>query len=294
MVFSLAACNSANNNTTPAATEKQTEAQTTKGSDEHEPVTLRFSWWGGDERRDATLAVIQQFEDKYPWITIEAEYGSSDGYNDKLATSLSANTAADIVQIDPAYMTGYVEGHDYFVDYREYGFNLSKFDEAYIGTTMNGGFDGKQWGLPTGVTGTAFMYNKELVDKIGIKLNLDGNYTWDEFIEQGKKVKEYDPSLTMFGTNITYLARIVLFDILRKQLGTNLYNKNTSPVTMNVTKEQIQNGLETIKEMFDNNIVPAASYMASYSGDTLQNDLLHRLFFACRRHDRSLPGYRLG
>ena len=57
-----------------------------------EQITLRFSWWGGDERLAATLAVIDQFQDLHPNITIEAEYGSSDGYHDKLATQLQGGT----------------------------------------------------------------------------------------------------------------------------------------------------------------------------------------------------------
>ena len=63
-------------------------------------VTLRFSWWGGDERHAATIAVIEQYEAAHPNVTIEPEYGSSDGYNDKLATQLSGGTAPDIIQID--------------------------------------------------------------------------------------------------------------------------------------------------------------------------------------------------
>ena len=66
-----------------------------------EPVTLRFRWWGGDARNEATIQVIEQFEALYPNVTIEYEPGSADGYHDKLATELAGGTAPDIVQIDP-------------------------------------------------------------------------------------------------------------------------------------------------------------------------------------------------
>ena len=56
------------------------------------------------------LEVIKQFEAANPNIHIEAEYGSSDGYHDKLATQLASGTAADIVQIDPETMPAFV-GH---------------------------------------------------------------------------------------------------------------------------------------------------------------------------------------
>lgn len=241
-------------------------------AEEHEPVTITFAWWGGDERRDATLEVINQFMEKYPWITVEAQYGSSDGYNDKLATSLSAGTAADVVQIDPSYMPKYVEGHDYFVDYSDYGFDLSKFDDAYLSSTSNGRFDGHQWGLPTGVTGTAVLYNAELMKKVGIDIDFNSAYTWADLIEAGKKVKEYDPSLTLLCTNVTYLARIVLYDNLRAALGDNPYDITTDPVQLIVSKETVQENLEMIKSLFDGELVKPVSYMQSYMGDTLQND----------------------
>ena len=84
-----------------------TLAMTAASADE--TITLRFSWWGGDARHEATMKVIEQFEELHPNITIEPEYGSSDGYNDKLATQLAGGTAPDIIQIDPAFLPDRVE-----------------------------------------------------------------------------------------------------------------------------------------------------------------------------------------
>ena len=44
-----------------------------------EKVTLRFRWWGGDARNEATIKVIEQFEALNPNVTIEYEPGSADG-----------------------------------------------------------------------------------------------------------------------------------------------------------------------------------------------------------------------
>ena len=42
-------------------------------------TTIRFSWWGGDVRHQATLAAIDRFEQLNPDVTIEAEYQGFDG-----------------------------------------------------------------------------------------------------------------------------------------------------------------------------------------------------------------------
>lgn len=99
------------------------------------------------------MEVINKFMEENPNIKIEAEYGSSDGYHDKLATQLASGTAADIVQIDPETMPSFVSTGDYFLDYKDYDFDLSNFDPNYIGLRVNGNYDGKQLGLPTGIAG---------------------------------------------------------------------------------------------------------------------------------------------
>ncbi len=93
----LSGCSSQNTTPSDAAKPKSEKpAQETEAAEvpeevteeEKEPVTIRFSWWGGDSRNQATVEVIEQFEKEYPWITVEAEYGGNDGYHDKLATEL--------------------------------------------------------------------------------------------------------------------------------------------------------------------------------------------------------------
>lgn len=145
MALSLAACggSASSTTTTDSAAESTSGAASTSTASSDEQVTLRFAWWGGDERANATMEVINQFMAENPNIKIEAEYGSSDGYHDKLATQLASGTAADIVQVDPETMPTFVATGDYFLDYNDYGFDLSNFDPNYIGQRVNGNYDGK-------------------------------------------------------------------------------------------------------------------------------------------------------
>ena len=57
---------------------------------EAEPVTLRFSWWGGEARHEATIAAAELYMEKNPNVKIEFEYSGWDGYKDKLVTQLLA------------------------------------------------------------------------------------------------------------------------------------------------------------------------------------------------------------
>lgn len=72
-----------------------------------EDITLRVSWWGADERHNATIAAIESFEESYPNVTVEPEFSGFDGYNDRLATQAAGGNAPDVFQVDPSAVTQY-------------------------------------------------------------------------------------------------------------------------------------------------------------------------------------------
>lgn len=246
----------------------QTEAAQTIVSDD-EPITLRFAWWGGDERNAATLEVIEQFEALHPNVTIEAEYGGNDGYHDKLATQLASGTAADIVQVDPETFPQYVSTGDYFINYMDYSnMDLSTFDENYISLEINGRYDGKQLGLPTGISGAGILVNQDLADEIGIDFSQP--YTWDDLLEMGKKVREYDDSMYLLCANKEYIVNLVVFNYGKQLCQNTLFDKETGE--LNITEEQMTQIMEYVQKLYDEGVVAPASYQAAYGGDNLQSD----------------------
>lgn len=258
-----------NGETTQAVATEAEKAQNKNaeaGSDEQ--ITLRFSWWGGDERNEATLAVIEQFEALHPNVTIEAEYGGNDGYHDKLATQLASGTAPDLVQVDPETFPKYVETNDYFYDYKDFDIDLSGFDESYISLEINGRYDGKQLGLPTGISGAGVLVNKELAEAIGIDFSQE--YGWDDLIEMGKKVREYDDSMYLLCMNKDYIANLVVFNYAKQLAGNTICD--TEAKTINVTEEQMTQVYDYVKKLYDEGVVAPASYQAAYGGDNLQAD----------------------
>ena len=244
------------------------EISQTAASDD-EPITLRFAWWGGDERNAATLEVIEQFEALHPNVTIEAEYGGNDGYHDKLATQLASGTAADIVQVDPETFPQYVSTGDYFVNYMDYSnMDLSTFDENYISLEINGRYDGKQLGLPTGISGAGILVNQDLADEIGI--DFTQAYTWDDLLEMGRKVREYDESMYLLCANKEYIVNLIVFNYGKQLCGSTLFDKETGE--LNITEEQMAELMQYVKKLYDEGVVAPASYQAAYGGDNLQSD----------------------
>ena len=272
----LTACGGGKSETSAANTKAEqgqttaAEKETTKTADGgSNQITLRFSWWGGEERLAATLDVIKQFEELNPNVKIEPEYGSSDGYADKLATQLASGTAPDIIQIDPGLMPALVSDEtNYFLDLNTSSFDFSNFDENYYKLRINGFYDGKQLGIPTGISGGAVLVNKGLADQIGIDFHTQ--YTWDDLFDWAKKVREFDDSMYLICSNKDYVANILANNYAKQLSGKTFINEETKEI--NLTAEQWQEVYTFVKRLYDEEVIAPASYSAAYSGDNMQSD----------------------
>lgn len=151
-------------------------------------VNLRFSWWGGDERHEATLKVIEMYEALNPGVHIEGEYGGFDGYLEKMITQMAGNAAPDIMQIDYAYLQPFWGQMDNFVDFAKQDIvNLSGFPQGLLAGVSAP--TGELIGLPTGLNFSIVYANKNLADAAGIELK---QMSWDELIQNAQKLRAYD------------------------------------------------------------------------------------------------------
>lgn len=267
MVMGLGGCGTEKEQT--EAADSGTEAS----GDEKGPVTLRFMWWGGDDRAEATLEAIEAFEKEYDWITIEPEYGSSDGYQEKLTTQLSSGNAADIIQMGTGWMPGYVESNpDYFIDFNEYTdlIDLSTFESSFL--EQNGNIDGKQYGLPTGISGYCIIYNKTLAEKAGIQFpESKEEFTWDTLIELGTQVQQYSEGMYLMDIGDREMAECVMRPYMLQLTGSPMVNDDTKELSF--TKEELVQCLTYIQELYEKGVVPPLADIAAYSsGDSLQTD----------------------
>ena len=171
MAFSLTACGGNETQETKASEAQNTQTSaagdTAENTSGKEPVTLRFSWWGGENRHNATMAAVEAFEKEYPWITVECEYSSWDGWTDKVATQLAGGTAPDLMQINWNWLYQFSSDGSKFVDLNEYKdiISLDNWSEANLAAMTVGG---KLQGVPISITGKLPMYNKTTFDKAGV------------------------------------------------------------------------------------------------------------------------------
>ena len=139
---------------------------------EQEPVTLRVTWWGSQTRHDLTMAAIEKFEEKYPYITVEAEFTSWDGYWSKLATQVAGGLMPDVIQMDYQYLNQYAQS-GVLADLTPF-FESGAIDVSNVAQSVidSGAVNGTVYALSTGTNALATFYRKDVLDEAGSRAHL--------------------------------------------------------------------------------------------------------------------------
>ncbi len=179
----LVACSSDSSSST-ATTTTTTSTASTSSSDASADITFRFSWWGSEVRHEATLAAIEAYQASNPGITIESEYSSYDGYQEKLMSQVAAgNPPAIYTSVTEWYPTLYEAGA--MADITG-SFDMSGHGDAIIEACS---YNGAVYGVSTSLNAHGFTYNVTLADELGITIPTEG-YTWDDLMDLGLEAYE--------------------------------------------------------------------------------------------------------
>ena len=251
----LAGCGGGNSaQQTTAATEAATTAAgesaaaDSKATGDQEPVTIRFSWWGGESRHKATLEAVDAFMKEYPWITVECEYSAWDGWQDKVATQLAGGTAPDLMQINWNWLYQYSGDGSKFVDLNQYSdiISLENFPEVNLEAMT---VAGKLQGVPISVTSKLFMWQKTSFDKAGIEIPT----TWDELLAAGNTFKE------KLGDDYYPLADegYERFWIMNWYLQQKYGKPWVKDMEVQYTVEEVTDGMNFINSLEENHVEPS-------------------------------------
>jgi len=183
LMLVVTACGSNNGGKEPAASGNGGAQQSSGG-----PVELGITWWGADERHEATLAATDLYTQQNPEVTFKPEYMAWDAFWQKLPTLAASKSIPDILQMDAAYMQDYVA--------RGVMADLSDVDLSGIvpdSILENVKIDGKLYGIPLSHNAQGIAYNKPALEEAGIPLPKAG-WTWEEYFQWGRDAKAKLPA----------------------------------------------------------------------------------------------------
>ena len=239
----LAACSAS----TTAKKEKAASS-----SDKSE-VKLRIAWWGSQERHDATLKAIELYEKKNPNVKFEMEYSGLDGYFDKLATQAAGKNAPDLIQMEAIYLREYAERNQ-LTDLTG-KINLDNVEDTLIEA---GKVDGKLYVVPLGNNAHGIIYNKSILEKLGVEIPQAG-WTWDELFALAREVQPLLGEGVYALKDFTTISGVYEMYQLSKGKG-HISNKDGS---FNIDKGTWLEWVNTFAELRKEGVVPPAEINVS-------------------------------
>lgn len=230
-----------------------------------EPVELRMSWWGNDDRADRTLAVIELFEAQYPDISIVGEpNGGAGDHFQILDTQLAANNAPDIIQFGgnwPDY-TQYLEplndylGEQLLIDTPE------RFDQTALIPATD--VEGDLYAVSLGTNTLVLLYNRTMIEAAGVELPED-NMTWEEMMDYGRELQANLPEgVAPFVDNSMNQANYLSYFYM--QQGTPIWTLDDGG-TSYATVDSATAWIQMWADMREEGLIPDADTTYTYTED---------------------------
>lgn len=226
------------------------------------PVTLRFGWWGNDDRAARTQKVIDLFQAAYPQIKVKGEpNGGTADHFQIIDTQLAGSNAPDLIQFGGNY-PDYIKYLQPLNDYlgKQLLINTAeRFDQtALIPATV----DGKLWCVSLGTNTPVLVYNRTMIEAAGVALPKD-NMSWDELTAYGKELKAKLPKgVAPFVDNSTNQANYLSY--FYRQQGTPLWTSDGGGKSY-ATVDSARKWLQLWADMRTQGLIVDADTTATYA-----------------------------
>ena len=142
-------------------------------------TVLRFAWWGGAGRHEATLKALALFERRHG-VRVKAEYMGFNGYLERLTTQIAGGSEPEVMQINWAWLAMFSKRGNGFADLHRHAalLELAQFDREDL---AYGEVAGKLNALPVSFSARVMLWNQAAFDRAGLALPR----SWDELFATG-------------------------------------------------------------------------------------------------------------
>jgi multiple sugar transport system substrate-binding protein len=186
-------------------------------------TTLRFSFYGSDDRIQRFQKVAALYESKNPDVKVAPEFGTIDSVKTKVSVQLAGGNPPDV-------FWGFTDLTQYIQDgrildlgpYVGKGLDLSGMDKA---TLSDGVWDGKQYAVPHGLQSVGVFGDQTRLAKLGLSLpEYPDVFSWADYAELNRKVKAASPAKFWGTDDPTYTGALNFFRAFARQHGEDFWD----------------------------------------------------------------------
>jgi multiple sugar transport system substrate-binding protein len=147
-------------------------------------ATLRFAFWGSDDRVKRFQQAIALFHEQHPNITVNPEFGAFEAQRTKIQVDFAGGNAPDVLWL-PETIRSYTRD-DALLDLSDAvgnGLETGGYDHTA------GNVDGKQFAMTYGLTSPCLFANDDVMEEVGITLpDYPDGMSWEEFAKAANKI----------------------------------------------------------------------------------------------------------
>lgn len=212
------------------------------GKAEGGTAQISFSWWGNDDRHQATQSAIDAFNAAHEGeISVKGEPSGFGNLDETFATRYAGGTAADLMTVNYPWMIQYSPEGEGFYDLEQVSdiIDLSQYDEEFL---EFGKRNGVLQAVPYGQNTLGFYINKSALERAGVT---EIPTTFEGYKEVAKIVTAKDPNAYLYVSPTFRFAGIYY---LQQKTGVGEFADDLS---MNYTVEDYKEALEWYKDLAD-------------------------------------------
>ncbi|MFP8960244.1 ABC transporter substrate-binding protein [Streptomyces nanhaiensis] len=149
-------------------------------------VTIRYSWWGAQDRADLINRTVDLFEKENPGIEVKTDFQEYGDFWTKFNTQAAGGNPPDVFQNSYAFLRKYGQKNlllDLDTQVKAGNLNLDDFRQ---GLGRAGEVDGKLLGVPVGANTFTLVYDVEAFEEAGV--TPEPGWTWKEFDAAVEKI----------------------------------------------------------------------------------------------------------
>ncbi|MFI2858666.1 extracellular solute-binding protein [Paenibacillus sp. JSM ZJ436] len=149
------------------------------------PVTIQYWHAHAEAQLEGLNRMVGEFEKKYPHITVEPVFqGAYGDLHKKLQAAVAAGDVPAVTNVEVASLPNFADS-GVFADLTPW-IERDQVDTADFSKGMLDAYsyEGKQYGFPLIVSTSVFVYNKTMLDELGVK----PPQAWDEIDAFNEKV----------------------------------------------------------------------------------------------------------
>jgi multiple sugar transport system substrate-binding protein len=210
--------------------------------------------WSHEASEPAKVAfregVAREMEKKHPGLTVKITWYEKNPLMAALKTALPAGQGPDVFYVEPDQIEYVTQGYVIALD------DLVKWDNIYDWARNVWKHDGKTYGLPQEAYTNEIYYNKDLLQKLGVTLPANGQFTQSEFLDLVKKARA--AGITPISQGVgdrPYPGAYISAEAMLRMLGADDYRKLLNG-KLSFADPRVVSVLNWVKELVDAGAYP--------------------------------------